>query len=354
LLGIFAVVVILAQFLALINSYPDVRVSLLGICKFILLSFPSVFSYVSPIALSCALIYVFHKLVVDHEMVIWESSGASKFDLSLPVIYLGTALTLMSYLVVMVVEPIAKRELHLYKNKMINSSIPNVLEEKSFNKISDGLMLYINEHKTSSNIKGIVLHDNRSAKREISIFAEKAQILKEPGDVVLVLHNGNRLETDDLGLHTLKFAKLVFSVSASQMLTKEAQNLSLGQQLLPTLLRNASSNKLGVARELHHRFAYPLCNLLLCCMSLTIVFYGEFSRNWKISRVKHAIQLISISILTVFVLKHLAASSVIFGLILYATIFALISLSIYVLLANSENHDLRWCIHRIFRLKRAS
>ena len=63
----FAFVVILGQFLRLINKYIGKGTNLLDVVYMLALFMPSLFVYISPIAIFCTIIFTYHKMINDNE-----------------------------------------------------------------------------------------------------------------------------------------------------------------------------------------------------------------------------------------------------------------------------------------------
>ena len=336
LITVISTVIILIQFLSMASRYPGFSIGLGKVLVFVLLSLPSVFVYLSPVITGCAIIYVFHSLIISNEIIILESSGVSQFNLALSAFTFTLALTAVMYFVIMIVEPLSKRELYRYKKNLSNAVFTSILEEQSFNKISPNIILYLNKKNTYRALEGIILFDNKKDGKETVICAEQAQIEDIQDVSTITLLNGSRQEVAKHNLQVLKFDMLSFPLYAKNSTDDKTNVISVGRQFMSDLIVNSSSS-LAAFDELHHRFAYPLCNIVVAAISLAAVFYGQYSRKWTSRKIWFAL-LFNICAMTIILLLK---SRLVFGLpwltSLYFSIFIFIIAPLLRLKMSSEN-----------------
>jgi lipopolysaccharide export system permease protein len=333
-------IIVIVQFLTFINQYLKINLGLHNIITFILLQSTSIFYYVFPIALIATVLYVYYSLSIDSEIIVLETSGVSKYDISSPAIKFAIVITLISYLITMFVEPLSKRKLHNHKNTLINSSmISSILEEKSFNRITKDVTLYIDKQEKNNSFKGVAIYDKRGTEKEITIFAERAEILNKDEKIIFVLYNGSRQDTNQDSLRTLYFYNLSFPIE--KIASNKQGNDSNESTILDLLFAKKRDLKSSVRlkKELNNKLSYPLLNLALSTIALAALFSGTHSRQWQKSKVKNAVLFSAITITTTLFFKANVASHFIFIILLYTNIFAVIYLSIYILKCRSKGKD---------------
>ena len=76
-----------------------------------LLILPGVLSLILPIGLFCSLLYGYHRLSMDSELVVMRAAGMSRRQLAGPGLLLASAVMLASYLCTLYLMPMGWREL---------------------------------------------------------------------------------------------------------------------------------------------------------------------------------------------------------------------------------------------------
>jgi lipopolysaccharide export system permease protein len=249
-------------------SLNNLDLDLFSVIKFMALCIPSIFVYVSPIALICTILYCFNLLSADNELLIFELSGISKFRLSIPAFSMMFAVTLLSFVMCFFVNPICKKQLLMQRETLHKNMINSVLKEKTFTKISNNLILYIETRLNAKDLRGVIIYDKTNPAEVTTIFAEKGSLLDEQDTTVFKLYDGSRQTLTQKNLQTLYFKSLIFDVSEY---TKKFASFdrSLESQSINRLirLRRKKANDLNyqkkVSQEIHRRISWPLLNISL-------------------------------------------------------------------------------------------
>ena len=332
-------IVVFIQLIAFVNEYFKVNLGVYDIIKFILLQSTSIFYYISPIALIATILYVYYSLSIDSEIIVLESNGVSKYAISSPAIKFAIVITLISYLVTMFIEPLSKRELHNHKNTLINSSmISSILEEKTFNRITKDVTLYIDRQEKDNSFKGVVIYDKRFSDKEVTIFAEKAEILNQDNKIIFALYKGSRQDISQDSLRTLYFYNLLFPIQIEKIVSNHQETENT---ILDLIFAKMNNPKLSVelTKDLNNRLSYPLLNLAVSIIALAALFSGTHNRKWKMNKIRNAVLFSAITMAITLFFKVNVASHLLFIILLYTNIFAVIYLSIYILKCRSEGKN---------------
>ncbi len=336
-------IVILIQLLAFINQYIKVNLGFFSIIKFILFQSSSICYYISPVALICTILYVYYSLSIDKEIIILESSGVSKYELASPAIKFSIVVMILSYAIIMLIDPLATQAFRNHKKKLIQSSmVPSILEEKSFNRITQKIVLYIDKQEKDNKFSGVAIYDQRAKDHYVTIFAEKAEIINKNDQFIFVLHNGSRQEVSDNSLRTLYFGVLSLPIETEKITdTKKHPSDNSEYTIVGLLLKKVNNAKQVSALiiELNNRISYPILNFIVAIISLAALFSISYSRQWQISKIKNAI-IFSIVAIAIFLFLRINVTNHFFFIpILYSFIFFTIYLGFNTLKSRSEGKE---------------
>ena len=264
-------------------SMNSLDLGLASMIKFMLLSLPSIFVYVSPIALICMVLYYFHILFLDNELLILELSGLSKHHIVLPVLSIMCATALLSLVVCCFINPICKKQLLRQRETLHKNVINAILKEKTFAKISDKLILYIEKRQSDKSLKGVIIYDKTNPTEVTTIFAKKGTLLDEDDKTVFKLHDGSRQTLTKNKLQTLYFKSLIFDVSEYARKFKDVRRLLDSQSIHKLItLRRIQNKDLSfrkkIEQEIHRRVSWSLLNISL---PILFLFSGLSYREYR-------------------------------------------------------------------------
>jgi len=323
-------------------SINNLDLGVMDILKFMLLCLPSIFVYVCPIAIICTILYYFYILSSDNELLIFELSGISKYQLALPAFTTMIASVLISLIIGSFVNPVCKKQLLLQRETLHKNMVNAVLKEKSFAKISNKLVLYIEKRINAKDLKGVVIYDKTNADEVTTIIAEKGSLIEEKDKTVFKLYDGSRQTLTRGNLQTLYFKSLIFDVSEY---TRKFANIdgSLNSQPLHNLiaLRQKANKSLAfqdqLAQEIHRRISWPLLNISL---PLLFLFSGLSYREGRSKDLKGLNIFISVilailNMVLYFSFINQVTSKLDFSILTYLNILLFSGIGLFLL----KNHD---------------
>jgi Predicted permeases len=98
-----------------------------------LLLLPNFFVIILPIALFCAVLFVYYKLETDSELVVMKSTGLSEYNLIKPTLLLSIIITMLLFSLTLFFQPLGFRE---FKDKQFafrHNLAPVLGQEGAFN-----------------------------------------------------------------------------------------------------------------------------------------------------------------------------------------------------------------------------
>ena len=244
---------------------------------------PSLLSVILPIALFASVLYVYHQLVVDREIVVLKATGLSNAGLAVPAIGIAGVVMLVCYAVNLYLMPLGFHEFKNIQSQVRNSFASLLLREGVFN-------IYVRERGNDGELRGILVHEARASSEPSTLMAESGKLVNTDDGPRLVLLNGNRqeIQAGNGELSLLYFERYAFDFGDVTGLDatrfKEAK-----ERLLPDLLWPddvvEERHRREFAAEGHRRLLTPVVSLLFVFVGLGALFSGDFNRrgsSWRL------------------------------------------------------------------------
>ena len=244
-----------------------------------LLVLPSLLVIILPIGFFAGTLYALHKLNADSELVVMQASGYSKVQLGTPVIIAAMVVMAATYACSLYLMPLGQRTMKSAVLDIRADIGAAMLSEGAFNTPADGLTVFIRELSPDGQIHGILVHDNRDAKRPTTYIAQSGVIAQTSAGGRLIMQDGTIEQTGAKNgqLSVLKFKRYVFDLDQFSNRQKE-QQLEASDRYLSELFwpqfktPPKNPNILNVFKaEAHNRLAAPLYCLMFALLALAAV-----------------------------------------------------------------------------------
>lgn len=262
----------------------------LSIYSFIYLSallIPSLLSVILPVAMFCAVLFTYYKLIMDSEMIVFKSVGISRMGLAKPALILAGCITVFGYLTSLYLMPASYREFKDMQTFIRDNYASMLLQEGVFNTPIKGLTVYIDKRKDDGMLEGLLVHDNRDLKAPVTMMAQEGRLLKTPSGPQFELINGNRQEVnaDTHQLSLLYFERYTLDLAGFSQETedrsRDPKERYLDELFFPDTKDEDIADQLHA--EGHQRLTWPLYNVLMTFIALGALLSGQFNRRgqWK-------------------------------------------------------------------------
>jgi lipopolysaccharide export system permease protein len=262
---------------------------------FVGLLLPSLLGIFLPIAAFCAVLFVYYKLIMDSEMVVLRAAGLSPLQIARPAIILTGFVTLAVYSITLYFLPASYRAFKELQNDIRSDLSAVLLQEGVFNKLADGITVYVRERSSDGELRGILVHDDRDPERPVTMMAERGALVRSEQGPRVVLVNGNRqqVERESGRLSLLYFDRYTVELSQLQG-SVHARWRGPRERYLPELFNLTSDptdqkNRNALFAEGHQRLVAPLYVLAFVMVALAALLSGEHNRRGQIKRVLAAI-----------------------------------------------------------------
>src|SRR4051794_4016 len=229
---------------------------------------PNLLVLLAPVALLIAVSYVLNKLGTDSEIIVMNASGMSPWHLFYPFI---AAAAVVSALVLIFSAYIAPQSLHTFRSwfmEVRTDLVTYVVRPGRFITLQSGLTFHIRERQNNGELLGVLIDDKRNPQEQVSILAERGEILKNEHGTFLVLQGGTvqRHQTGEVEPNIVEFDRYAFDLSqfaSAQTINQSVREHYLWQLLWPDPNDPLTASQPGQLRaELHDRLTAPLYPLI--------------------------------------------------------------------------------------------
>ncbi|HEY5598930.1 MAG TPA: LPS export ABC transporter permease LptF [Kiloniellales bacterium] len=262
---------------------------------FVALLLPSFLAVVLPIAAFCAVIFVYHKLIMDSEMVVLRAVGLSQVQLARPALMVALVVTVLVYSITLYFLPTSYRAFKELQYRLRSEYSTVLLQEGSFNAVAEGITVYVRERAAGGELLGILVHDTRDPARPVTMMAERGALVRGESGPRVVMVSGNRQQVEGGSgrLSLLYFDSYTVELAQLQENTptrwRDPKEYFVHELLDPTKSRGDDRNRTEMAAEGHQRLAAPLYTVAFILVGMAALLAGEFNRRGQTRRVLFAI-----------------------------------------------------------------
>ncbi len=296
----------LTQSLRLIEIVVEAGAPLRLFLWLLLLTVPTFLGIVLPIGLVGAVLFTYHRLIMDSELVVMRAAGLGPFRLARPALVLAGAVMGIVYTLNLWLTPAAHRELVRMEAAVKSDFSQLFLREGVFNDITDHLSVYFRERDSDGNLHGVLIHDGREPTKMVTIMGDRAVMVLNETGARFIIFNGNRQEMDQgrRRLSELLFERYAIDIKMAAQTSDDRWPDARERSMVELLNPPAEVHKIDRAvrqmrAELHHRLSSPLLTMAFALIALASLLPGEFNRRGQGGRV-------SIAISSVVVVQSLA------------------------------------------------
>ncbi|MEE8245973.1 MAG: LPS export ABC transporter permease LptF [Alphaproteobacteria bacterium] len=308
-----------------------------------LLVLPRVLVVVLPAAVFCTVLYTYHRLYVESELVVLRAAGLSQWALARPAIIMATAVSVLLYALTIYFAPAGKRELMSLRFALRNDFALVLLQEGVFSTVAPGITVFVRERRSGGELLGILAYDERDPDSPVTMMAERGALIRSDEGPRFVLVTGNRqqVDTEHGGLSLLYFDKYVLDLrpfTKPGARWREPDERFLNELLRPGVTPDDINHAWDLRSEAHRRLSVPLYALAFALIALTTILSGDFNRRGRWRRMvvacgaAVALQAIALG------LNPVVGNAPLLTPLLYATPLAAIAFSVYLLAARPRRN----------------
>lgn len=277
----------LAQSLRYIDFIANKGAPILLFCEMILYLLPNLVVIVAPIAVLIGVLFVYNKLITDHELIVMQASGVGYGQLAKPAILISGIVTVFLYIFTLYLLPLSFRNYRDINLTLKEKSLTSLVTVGQFNTLGK-YTVYARSQDSQGNFLGVLIYDGSQNEGSKIFMAEKGVIINNTKGGRILLINGNRQEKDR---NTNKPAILYFDRYIIEAKDK-SDSEDKGDRFLKTYERYlgdlfnppetlSSSMRLEFISAAHQRLISPLYALALGLLGICMMILGDYNRKGR-------------------------------------------------------------------------
>jgi lipopolysaccharide export system permease protein len=252
---------------------------------------PTFLPVVVPLSLGISILFIYHKMAVDSEIVVMRSAGLSPLRLAMPALALAAFVTVLCLALTTWITPAANRQLVELQYRVRDNFSIYLVRPGAFNDLAEGLTFYVRARGQEGELQDILVHDVRRPGSPVTIMADRGQFAMVNNEPQIMVFKGKRQEFNrETGhLQQLDFDRYVLDLKLLRTGTskrlpdpREQTMAELWNPPADPALRRRSLEQ--TRAEFHQRLASPLLAFGFTLIGLSAVLAGEFNRRGMAKR----------------------------------------------------------------------
>ncbi|MGH1479634.1 MAG: LPS export ABC transporter permease LptF [Geminicoccales bacterium] len=284
----FAGAVWLSQSLRFVDLIVNKGLPLTTFLYLTALLLPSLLLVVMPFALFCAVLFAYHRLSIESEIVVMKSVGLSNIQLATPGLMVGLIVSGIGYVNSLYLMPTAFRDFKDLQFEIRRDFSHLLLQPGIFNAPVPKLTVYVRAAEEGGKLAGILVHDERIRDLPITMMAEHGILLQGENGPVFVLENGNRQElkrgaSGEADLSLLHFDSYTLDLTAATTpkgeRNRRPKEMYLGELFSPDDETLSDEQRQRLITEGHKRVTWPLNALVFAVIGMTVMLTRRHDRR---------------------------------------------------------------------------
>ncbi|MBB4285484.1 LptF/LptG family permease [Roseospira goensis] len=308
---------------------------------------PGFLTFFLPIALFAVILFVYHRMIVDRELMVLQAAGLSRWQIGAPALALAAALCGLGYYLTLDAVPRLERAFNALRFEIRHEISRLALTEGAFTEISDTLTIYVRNATERGDLEGLIIHDRSDPDITVTITARRGALVYDQGQPRVMMVKGVRQERDRASgrvsflffdRHSMAVADrdaegMVRVPESRERTTVELFTLTTEDQMAPNFPHTFTEGNVRRMRmEGHQRLAKPLANVSFALVALGALLAGEFNRQGRNRRIVVAVAAVVLAQATTLGAANLARSDLTWLPLLYVGPLGTMALGLWWLL----------------------
>lgn len=322
--------------------------------KLVLLTLPRFLEIILPLSLVTAVLFVYHKLIMDNELIVMRACGFTHLALAKPALIMATIFTLVLLALTSYVSPRGYAEMQQMRAHLKSEYTAFLLRDGVFNTFGRDLTVYVRKRSADGDLLGLMIHDARDRDRPpITITAKRGRLVTDGEAPQIVVYEGMRQQLDPRSnsLTRLHFARYTIEVKGFAD-TRPARWREASERTLPELFHpdlTLRADRLAADQfyvEAQHRIAMPFNALSFTVVALAFLMLGNFNRRGQSRKIMLAAGMVIILQTLDLALLSAAKDHRLLVPLMYVITIGPIVLGLFAMTARGE--------HLLYRLRARS
>lgn len=260
---------------------------------FLALMLPALLTIILPLSLFVAVLFVYHRLIADSELVVARAAGANNLALARPALIVGIVISALCLFLTAYGMPASMRSFGTMQRTIQDDYSQILIEPGVFSEATDGVMIFARERSREGGLEGVIVQDSRDPRAQITYTAAGGAFVGTEDGPRVVLEDGTYQEEDAKSgdVSVLYFDRVVVrlpaagSSSADRVANPQEQYLG---ELLGTGPRPDDAHG-RMRAEGHQRIVLPIYTLIFVLVALAALLHGSVQRFGRPLRLAIAI-----------------------------------------------------------------
>ena len=261
--------------------------------KLVLLTLPRFLEIILPLSLVTAVLFVYHKLIMDNELIVMRACGVTHLSLARPALLLGIVFTLILMALTTYISPRGYAEMQQMRSHLKSEYTAFLLRDGVFNTFGRNLTVYVRKRADDGDLLGLMIHDARDSDRPpVTITAKRGRLVTDGESPQIIVYDGMRQQIDRNNdtLTRLYFARYTIEVKGfadnRPARWREASERTLPELFNPDMnVRADRTSADAFYAEAHHRLAMPFNALSFVAVALACLMLGSFNRRGQTRKI---------------------------------------------------------------------
>lgn len=268
--------------------------------QLVVMTLPRFLEIILPVSLVTGTLFIYHKMIMDNELIVMRACGFSHFMLARPALILAGVFTLITLALTTYVSPRSYAEMQLMRGHLKSEYTSFLLRDGVFNTFGSNLTVYVRQRAPNGDLLGLLIHDTRDkSKPPVTVTAKRGRLATDGEVPQIIVYDGMRqqIDTGNDALTRLYFSRYTIEIKgfADQSDTRypAASERTFWQLLHPDLSNRADrDNADSFLATAHHRLVTPFNNLAFVVVSLACLMMGSFNRRGQTKKILLATALV--------------------------------------------------------------
>jgi lipopolysaccharide export system permease protein len=293
---------------------------------------------IAPIALVIVVAHVLNKLCSDSEIIVMNAAGMSPWRLFRAFFYVAVVVSLLVAVIGAYFAPKGLRMLRDWLTEVRADVVTTVLQPGRFTTLEPGVTIRLRERRPNGELLGILLDDRRDPKQQVTVFAERGEIVTSGNSSFLVMQQGvvQRKEATQRDPTIVLFDRYAFDLS--QFSTgQQAVKYSIRERYIWQLLFPDPKDPLFVEQpgqfraELHDRLIAPLYPIAFVVIAFAYLGAPRTTRQSRNMSILGAITWVGVLRLTGFASTVFGANTAWLLSLQYIAVALVLGLGLFVI-----------------------
>ena len=279
----FIVMIWFTRLISFVKYITENGVEISKVLKLFILILPQILIFIIPISLLLSIIITYNRFYSRNEFVILRNSGLTNFKIATPAIILSILLSLFCYYLAMDMMPNFNKQIRLFRFEIFSSYSKLKINPQTFEKFNN-VTIYSKYRNQDNILQGILVSDERSSNKLITITAKYGKIKIEDSQILLEMEQGTAQQFyyKNLRSDILYFDKYILNLSnnndTDNKINWKVQEMTISE-LLSYQETTDEKNIKKYQAEIHQRLTYPLFSLIISLIATSSMLSGSFNRK---------------------------------------------------------------------------